>query len=112
MNSKNARTYSRYTKEAALLLGRFIQLGRKSRKLSESDLADRIGISRTTLQKIEKGSLTCEIGIVLEAAALVGVKLFEVDSKDSFESKLDSVNDKLAFLPRSVRKSKEVDDDF
>jgi DNA-binding XRE family transcriptional regulator len=110
------RAYSTYTKDAAVLLGRYIQLGRKARKFTEKDLADRIGISRTTLQKIEKGDLRCELGIVLEAASLVGVKLFEVDPLrpgPSFSAHLQSVNDRLALLPKSVRqRHQEVDDGF
>ena len=78
------------------LLGEHIQLARKARKLTEKDLAERVGISRTTFQKIEKGDLKCELGIALEAAALVGVKLFGVDAReDTFASKLESVADKL-----------------
>lgn len=114
MVTKKTRIYSRYTKDAAILLGKDIQLARKARRLTARDFAERVGISRITLQKIEKGDLKCEIGIVLEAAALAGVKLFEVDPRNgSFATNLESVNDKLALLPKSIRKRrKEVDDDF
>ena len=112
MVMKKERVYSAYTKDAAILIGKNIQLGRKERKISERDLADRIGISPTTLRKIEKGNLKCELGIVFEAAALVGVKLFEVESRRSFASKLDSINDKLALLPKSIRRPQGVDDAF
>lgn len=53
-----SRTYSAYTKQAALLFGELIKLGRKDRRWTETELADRAGISRATVQKIEKGSLT------------------------------------------------------
>jgi transcriptional regulator with XRE-family HTH domain len=95
MNVKKKRTYSHYTRNAAALLGKSIKLARKARRLTTSDFAARVGISRVTLQKIEKGDLKCEVGIVFEAAIL------------------ESVNDKLALLPKSIRKSKqEIDDDF
>ncbi len=112
MSVKKQRTYSHYTKDAAVLLGKYIQLARKVRKLTERDFADRIGISPTTLRKIEKGDLKCELGIALEAATLIGVKLFDVDSRESFATKLESVNDKLALLPKSIRHTQEVDDAF
>lgn len=113
MTIKRDRTYSRYAKDAADLLGKHIQLARKARKITERDFADRVGISRTTLQKIEKGDLKCELGIVLEAATLAGVKLFDVDQNNSFSTKLESVNDKLALLPKSIREHhKDVDDAF
>lgn len=114
MNIKKKRVYSHYTKDAAILLGKSIQLARKARRFTAGDFADRVGISRITLQKIEKGDLKCELGIVLEAAALAGVALFDVDSSNgTFAANLDSVNDKLALLPKSIRKRrKEIDDDF
>lgn len=49
------RTYSKYAQEAAVLMGEQIKLGRKQRQWSEKNLADRAGISRATLQKIENG---------------------------------------------------------
>lgn len=105
------RTYSRYTREATTLLGKMIKLGRIERKLTARDLADRAGISRGMLQRIEKGDPKCEIGVVFELAALVGVKLFEADST-SLGGHIDQAESKLAVLPKSVRKTKEVDDEF
>lgn len=106
------KTYSRYTRKASELLGKMIRLNRKERGLTAQDLADRAGISRTTLQKIEKGDLKCEIGIVFEVAALVGVKLFDSDlpSLSPLEARIDDI---IALLPKSIRPSKKgVDDDF
>jgi len=106
------RTYSRLTREAAILLAKQIQLGRKQRKWTESELADRAGISRATLQKIEKGDLSVAIGLVFEVAALAGVALFDVE-RTSLTSHIARTEDKLALLPSSVRKRKKlVDDEF
>ena len=114
MNVKKKRVYSHYTKEAAVLLGKSIKLGRKARRFTVHDFADRVGISRITLQKIEKGDLKCELGLVLEAAALAGVMLFNVEpGRGSFGVPLEKVNDKLALLPNSIRNSrKEIDNAF
>jgi transcriptional regulator with XRE-family HTH domain len=70
------RTYSKYAKEAALLLGQQIKLGRKKRKWSEHNLAERAGVSRATLQKIEAGELSPSIGLVFEVATLEMVSVF------------------------------------
>ena len=106
------RAYSRYTREAATLLARQIQLGRKQRKWTEHELADRAGISRATLQKIEKGDLSVAIGLVLEVAALVGVALFDED-RISLATHIARAEDKLALLPSAVRKRRTpVDDEF
>lgn len=113
MNTKKERTYSRRTKEAAVLLGKHIQLGRKERGFTEIDLANRAGISRATLQKIEKGDPKCELGFYFELATLVGIQLFNVDSNSSFSSSIERVNDKILLLPKSIRKKKkELDDAF
>ncbi len=106
------RIYSRYTREAVILLAKQIRLGRKQRRWTEHELAERAGISRATLQKIEKGDLSVAIGIVLEVAVLVGVPLF-VQEPDSLTAHISRMNDKLALLPSAVRKPENsVDDDF
>ena len=106
------RSYSRLTEEALLLLGKQIRLARKRRRMSERDLAARIGIARSTLQLIEKGSPSVAIGLVLEAAVLTGVDLFVPDAT-TLAPQLERTEDKLALMPRSVRRPRrEVDDDF
>ncbi|GAB6058285.1 hypothetical protein JCM31598_14020 [Desulfonatronum parangueonense] len=76
------------------------------------DLADRAGISRTTLRKIESGDMKCEIGLVFEVAALVGVPLFANTSLPLHDLR-EHIEAKIALLPQSVRSgSGEVHDDF
>ncbi len=109
---KKQRAYSKYAMEAVLLLGQQIKLGRKNRKWSEQNLADRAGISRATLQKIEAGEMSPSIGLVFEVAALVGITLFEQDNQ-SLATRLDLTQSKIALLPKRIRKPKKaVDDDF
>jgi transcriptional regulator with XRE-family HTH domain len=106
------RTYSKYTCKAIQLLGKQIQLGRKQRKWTELELAKRAGISRATVQKIEKGDPGCVVGLMFEAATLVGVNLFESDLP-SITMDIDRIKDKIALLPKSVRAVKrEVFDEF
>lgn len=106
------RTYSRYTMEAAALLGKQIRLRRKRRKWSESELAARAGLSRATVQKIEKGDPTCAVGLVFETAALVGLKLFDPEAA-SLAGHLERADDTLSLLPKAAhKKRKAVDDDF
>ncbi|WP_028672375.1 helix-turn-helix transcriptional regulator [Saccharospirillum impatiens] len=106
------RTYSKYAQEAALLMGEQIKLGRKQRKWTEQNLADRTGISRATLQKIENGDMSCAIGLVFEVATLVGINLFEQD-KLSLTKQIEHIKDKVALLPQRIKtKTKVIDDDF
>ena len=67
MPKQATRTYSRITRHAAALLGKQIRIARKERKMTVQELADRAGISRGLLQRIEKGDLKCQIGAVFEA---------------------------------------------
>lgn len=106
------RTYSRVTRDVLTLLGGLIRLGRKQRKMSEADLAARVGIARSTLQLIERGHTKVEIGLVFEAATLVGVPLF-LDEPSRLASEQSRIDDKLALLPQSVRAPRsKVKDDF
>ena len=106
------RTYSPYAREACQLLGKLIQLGRKNKHWTTQDLADRAGITRVTLHKIEQGERTCAIGLVFEVAALVGVTLFESNDQ-RLSNQLNHLDDKLALLPKSIYPLKKaVDDEF
>jgi DNA-binding XRE family transcriptional regulator len=98
--------------EVARLLGRQIKLGRKQRRWSENELAERAGIARATLQKIEKGDLTCTIGLVFEVATLVRVKLFDADT-DTVTTYRARTDDRIALLPKHTHSRKRtIDDDF
>ena len=106
------RAYSKYAKEAAFLLGQQIKLGRKNRRWSEQNLASRAGISRATLQKIEAGEMSPSIGLVFEVAALVGVPLFEQDSR-ALTTSIELTQSKIALLPKRIKNpTKALDDDF
>lgn len=107
-----SRTYSTFAREAARLLGMEIKLSRKQRKWSEGELATRAGISRYTLQKIEKGDMTCAIGLVFEAASLVGINLFEAETSP-LHRQMRAADNKISLLPKSTHfPRKAIDDDF
>lgn len=106
------RSYSRVTHQALAMLGKLIRVGRAERGMTAQELADRAGISRTTLSSIEKGAPGPEIGIVFEIASLVGVRLFDYDER-TLQLHNARLDEKLTLLPKSVRhKVREVDDDF
>jgi transcriptional regulator with XRE-family HTH domain len=106
------RPYSRLTNDALTLLGAQVRLARKQRRMTEMELAARTGIARSTLQLIEKGDPRVEIGLVFEAAVLAGVSLF-VPEAASLAPQIERLQDKLALLPRSIRRSNgTVNDEF
>ena len=106
------RTYSRLSEEALALLGKQIRLARKGRRMSEKDLSERIGVARSTLQRIEKGDPVVEIGLVFEAATLTGVDLF-VPEASTLVPQIGRIDDKLALMPGSIRGTRPgFDDEF
>lgn len=112
MPRSTTRAYSSYCRNAVALLGGMIRAARKERKMTVQDVADRAGISRGLLQRIESGNAKCEIGAVFELAAIVGVRLFDAD-ENALARHLNQTREKLALLPKSIRKKPGVvRDDF
>jgi transcriptional regulator with XRE-family HTH domain len=108
------RSHSRYTEEAITLLAVLVRAARIERRISAQEVAERAGISRSMLQRIEKGDLKCGIGAVFEVATIVGVNLFNAEpSSFTMARHIKQNEEKLALLPQKVRKKKKVvDDDF
>lgn len=105
--------HDRHAQEAATLLGSLIRLGRTKKKWSQSNLAERMNISRATLQKLEKGDMRCALGLYFEAASLVQVKFFLSD-RIPILLQLDYAKEISALLPQRVCKKANgvLDDDF
>lgn len=101
------RNFSKYSHVATSLLGGLIRAARKEQKLTVQFVADKAGISRGLLQRIEKGDIRCEIGAFFEIATIVGITLFDSDEK-TLGRHLRQTEDKLMLLPKSVRQSKQT----
>ena len=112
MAKASARTYSRYSREAMTLLGSLIRAARKECKMTAQEVADRAGVSRGLLQRIERGDPKCELGATIEVATIVGIKLFDAEAT-TLTKHIRQTQDKLALLPKSIHKKVKVaDDDF
>jgi transcriptional regulator with XRE-family HTH domain len=99
------------TQEALELLGASIKAARVRRRWSSAELAERVGVSRHTISKIEQGAAGVAIGTVFEAATLVGVALFDDDASRS--QLAARTRAELALLPSRARRPKVIiDDDF
>lgn len=109
---KIQRPLSRYATEATTLLGGLLRKARIDGKLKTTDVAERAGISRGLLRRIEAGDPGCAIGATFEVAAVVGLPLFNADPT-TMSRHVDSNREIMALIPKSVRSSQlEVDDDF
>ena len=106
------RSCSRYAREAAELLGLTIRSARIERGMTVADVAERAGMSRGLVHRIEKGGTGSSVGAAFEAAAVVGVRLFEAGPA-TLTRHLSMERDKRALLPHSVRRgTAKVRDDF
>jgi len=88
-----------------------ISAARRERGMTGAELAERVGITRVTLRRIERGEPGVAIGTVFEAANLVGVPLFGQDAA-GLRHLRGQVESRVALLPAHVRRTKQVDDDF
>lgn len=112
MPATKKRSYARYTIAAVGLLGNLVQLERKSRRMSAQNLADRLGVSRDTVNRLEKGDPKVELGVAFEACALLSIPLFEEDL-DAISHRAGEATSRLALLPKRARTRRvKVDNDF
>lgn len=54
-------------------LGARINTARKRRRLRQEDLAHRTGLSRSTIQAIERGEVTCSVGALFNVLWTLGL---------------------------------------
>lgn len=103
--------YSRNTRHGLKLLGSEVRRIRSKRKMTQNDLASRVGCSRDSIIAIEAGKPTVAIGLAFEAASVLGIELF--GGRDRVVSEIERVQSELSLLPERVRAKKpEFDDDF
>lgn len=107
-----SRPYSRYAAEAVGYLGRLIRKSRIERKETAAQLAERAGISRGLMQRIEHGDPGCSVGAIFEVAALLGIRLFDLD-REALTANNQIAAQTLTLLPSAARPTrKPVKDDF
>ena len=111
--AKPAQTsYSRYAREAAELLGLKIRSARIEHALTVAEVAERAGVSRGLVHRIERGEMGSSIGAAFEVATIVGLRLFEAEPT-TLTGHLATERDKLTLLPKAVRSmTAKVKDDF
>lgn len=83
-------------------LGMAIRLKRKEKYLSQSALAQQLGVNRKWVLHLEAGNPTAEIGLILKAAAALGLRLSVGDQqrrRSRTTSRLDEVFQRLQKPP-------------
>ncbi len=94
-NDKQKRSASVFPKnqEALSLLGENIKLACKRRGYSQSLIAERTGLSRLTIRKIEQGNSTVSIGHYVAVLSVLGLveDFAKVASDDELGRKLQDI---------------------
>ncbi len=106
---RRARTFSSVTVRLCAALGTEIARARRERRWSQTELAERVGISLGTVRAIEKGTPSVALGVAFEAATVLGIDLF--GGTDAAAARSADNRRALQLLPKRVR-SVVVDDDF
>lgn len=96
MTSKAART--------ARTLGDYVSTFRRLQGLTAAQVADRAGISRTTLRKLEQGDATVGLDVFLEVCRVLGILDFLVAGMNPYETALgQALAEQNLPLPKRVR---------
>ena len=109
--SDSMEGFSRSTRHGVSLIASEIRIARKTRKMTQADLARRVGCSRDTIIAIEAAKPSVATAYVLEAAVILGIRLF--DDPDDLSNRLQRNRALLKLMPERTRDSKpEFRDDF
>ena len=91
------------TRRAAIDLGEHIRTWRKLLGLTAEQLAERAGVNRGTITRLERGDVAVSIGVYLSAARALGQLDNVVKSMDPYETPLGRARSDEA-LPQRVRR--------
>jgi len=100
------------TKNTVSYLGKLIKLARKERGFSQEELAKRINVSRSLIQRIELGNTKVSIGSVFEACFILGIPLMGCNKEH-----INNLSKMLSYLNKLIpdgipNKNIVINDDF
>lgn len=104
------RGHSRYARDALRVMGDTFHAARVSQRVSQAELAERAGISRALVARVERGDPGCAVGSVFEIDAILRVPLFDLDERAIRRKALHTTHLRT-LLPGSVRRRRTVLDD-
>ncbi len=110
--AKRSSPLSVSSRRVLAIYGDLLRLARRERQLTQSALADRLGVSRHTVAALEKGDPSVSFGTAVEAAAVLGIPLM-AENGPQLEQLAGTVASLATLLPQRVRpKDQELNDDF
>ncbi len=97
-------------------LGMLISSGRKERRFTQTELANRVGVGRMTIVRMEKGAPEVAIGNYLTTAWILGLQVLSWNDFGGLraDSSVAAYLEKIGkHLPERIRKRKDdIDNDF
>lgn len=106
------RHYLSPTTNAALVLGQQLAAARRRQRRTAEEVAERAGMTRVTLRRIERGDPAVAIGLYFEVATVLSVPLFGAEGRELAELAARGKRE-LALLPARIDvRPQVVDDDF
>lgn len=91
------------TTRAAIAVGEHLRTWRKLQNLTAEQVAERAGINRNTLSRLERGETTVGMDVLLNVARALGVLDSLVGALDPYETPLGRARADQA-LPQRVRR--------
>ena len=90
------------TRQAAVMIGENLRTWRKLQNLTAAQVAERAGLNRDTLGRLERGETTVGLDVFLNVARALGVLDATVSALDPYETPLGRARADRA-LPKRVR---------
>lgn len=106
---RGVAVFSIATRQLCEALGTEISRARRERRWSQAELAERVGVSVGTVRAVESGAPSVTLGVVFEAAHVLGIVL--LDGTAAAVARTAENRRVLQLLPQRIR-SVAVDDDF
>jgi transcriptional regulator with XRE-family HTH domain len=72
MSNRSIPTYPRYSR-LAQGLGDRIRAARMRRRLTVTEMAERMGVTRPTINRLERGDLSVGLGVLVRALGVLGL---------------------------------------
>lgn len=99
------RPLSSKARRTARTLGKHVSTFRRLQGLTAEQVADRAGITRNTLRRLEQGEATVGLDVFLEVCRVLGILDFVVAGTNPYETALgQSLAEQNLELPKRVRR--------
>lgn len=99
------RPLSSRSRRTARTLGEHVSTFRRLQGLTAEQVADRAGISRNTLRKLERGEATIGLDVFLEVCRVLGILDFVLVGMNPYETALgQALAQQNLELPKRVRR--------